>query len=124
MVTTELRMTRGDVGPRWRVTITRPIPGSTAREPLPLTGCTLTFTARTAYNAETVVFTKVIDEGIEVEDESGGIIVISLEAVDTESLSNRPTKLVFDLEVIDTLGGIETVAKGELWIEPEVTFGA
>jgi hypothetical protein len=90
-----------------------------------LAGVDLWFTAKeSVYDADVdAVIQKVIGSGITVVNESGGIVTISIDHADTVNLRARylGTPLVWDVQLKDAIGDIQTVANGTLTIEPDIT---
>lgn len=82
------------------------------------------FTIKNNYYEEEPLIQKVLGETITF-NEDNGYYYTTIEPEETNSLpytsDNNP--LVFDIEIIDN-GKVKTIAKGKLWIRPEVTFAS
>jgi hypothetical protein len=95
-----------------------------AGEPLDLTDCTITMTAKSAYTDSDAiaVFAKTDTNGITVAtDPTTGIIVVELESGDTSSLDSRIQRLVYDIQVQKSTGEVSTPVRGRLTVYPDVT---
>ena len=59
--------------------------------------------------------------GIEITDAAGGLAEVTIDAVDTADLSADRTVLVWDLQGLDGVGTVVTLAQGKLRILADVT---
>ena len=91
---------------------------------LDLTGAVLWFTgklnetdtdanAQFQHNSDTI-------GGIELTDADQGIATITMLAADTEELTGT-TLLFYDVQCVDALGGVQTLAKGQIQILVDIT---
>lgn len=92
--------------------------------PLDLTGAVIWMTGKVTetdtdanaqfqHNSDTI-------GGIALTDADSGIATITMEAADTEDLAGT-TPLFYDVQCVDALGGIQTLAKGILSVLVDVT---
>lgn len=79
---------------------------------VPLTNCSINWVLY-KQTSKQIVITKTTSDGITVEDESGGIIVILLEPEDTENLLGQFTQ---EGELTDGTGTISTIFIGSVKI--------
>lgn len=113
----KLTMTRGDT-PVWDGATVDPSTGN----PKSLIGCHLTFTAKMSYDDAAPVFQKTEVAGITIPTGAGGTFVLGpLLTTDTSGLDNSLTGLVWDLQLVDQIGAITTIASGTLVISPTTT---
>jgi hypothetical protein len=79
-----------------------------------LTGSEITFTAKRRKRDDSpVLISKTTAAGITIgEDEEDTSAIVTLDAADTEDLD--PGKLWWDIEIVDVLGKVHTVAEGHL----------
>lgn len=111
---TDLTMYRGDTG-RWPFAVAED--GSATN----LTGGSLVFTVKRAYTDSGYVIRRTIGDGITVTSASGGSIVVSLPPSATADLPPYPSQFVWDLQLTEADGDVWTVARGNLFVEPDVT---
>lgn len=92
-------------------------------DPIDLTDCTVTMTAKSAYTDSdaSAVFQKDLDDGITVLDEDNGVITVDLEPGDTSSLASKTHRLVYDIQVQTLAGRVSTPVRGRLTVQPDVT---
>jgi hypothetical protein len=84
-----------------------------------LTGSEITFTARGKRREDSpVLIVKTTDDGIVIGDPAT-TAVVTLDAEDTEDLT--PGSLWWDVEVVDALGKVHTVAEGRLRVRLDAT---
>jgi hypothetical protein len=118
-MTTALEMRRGDTM-RFEIEVTDD------DGPVDLTGRTLFFTARRRYSDEAAVIEKTSGAGIEHDDETVGLAVLTLAPADTEEMPAASTRLVCDLQLVDAAGAVTTLlpdGTGDmtLTVAPDVT---
>lgn len=89
--------------------------------PQDLTSVTLFFTAkaRRIDTDEDAIIAKDHDE-IDIVDATSGTFEVPLEAADTDGLE-APLLLVWDLQGIDSVGAVLTLADGRMLIQPDIT---
>ena len=92
-------------------------------DPIDLTSCTVTMTAKSAYTDTdaSATFAKTIGDGITVISAANGVITVDLEPGDTSSLLGRTTRLVYDIQVQTAAGRVSTPVTGRLTVKPDVT---
>lgn len=92
-------------------------------DPINLTDCTVTMTAKEAYTDSdaSATFAKDLDDGITVVSAVNGVITVDLEPTDTSSLDGRTTRLVYDIQVQTLEGRVSTPVSGRLVVKPDVT---
>lgn len=84
-----------------------------------LEGSEITFSAkRSTRDDAPVLISKSVGDGIAIGDPTTSAVV-TLDAVDTADLA--PGTLFWDIEVVDVLGKVHTVATGKLRIRRDVT---
>lgn len=116
MTRRNLEMYRGDTLP-FRVTVTN------VGEPVNLSGCTFTMTAKydisdTDVNA---VFSITSPAYIVITDAINGIISVTIPPSATSSLPPRTVRLYYDIQMIDG-ANIYTVTSGFLNVTPDVSI--
>ena len=98
---------------------------ATASGAADLDGVELWFTAKeNVYDKDDrAILQKTTSSGINVIDEAGGHVEIVIDHVDTMNLRARylGVPLVYDVQLKDALGSIQTVAAGTITIDPDVT---
>lgn len=112
---TDLRMYRGD-DRDFTVTLTED--GS----PMDLTGADVRFTAKEHLrdDDEDAVVVATVGDGIVVDDPTSGVLVVSVDAEDTDGLGTVTRFLRYDVQV--TRGGsTRTVVAGRLYIDADVS---
>jgi hypothetical protein len=78
-----------------------------------LTGSEITFTAKRRKRDDSpVLISKTTVDGITIGGDPDTSAIIALDAADTEDLD--PGKLWWDIEIVDVLGKVHTVAEGHL----------
>lgn len=113
-----IEIVRGD-DKVWILTVTRKDTGAV----VDITDCDIVFTVRDAPNG-TVLFQKTSDpaSGIVLTTPLSGEAEITVDATDTDSLTNEEHKYFFDVEITKTTGKVETVTKGKLTVYPDITY--
>jgi len=90
-----------------------------------LDGVSLWFTVKEdVYDPDShAVFQKTIGSGINVIDEPGGYVEIVIDRTDTVNLRARylGVPLVWDVQLKDAIGEVQTVDSGTLTIDPDIT---
>jgi len=114
-----LSMRRGDTA-SWTIAVSV---GGVATD---LTGGKLTFTAKLLVSdADPGVAQKTwiagVGSGLVVADPSSGLATLTLASVDTSSLPDVPTSLIWDLQWEPAAGGKFTAADGTLLVVPDIT---
>jgi len=112
---TTLEMFRGDSA-SWRFTVTD-ADGAAVN----LTNADLRFTAKSSASDADVdaIIAKTDGAGITVTDAAGGVLAVTLSPGDTSALT-VPQTLVWDLQVTDALGAVQTLAYGALRIIADI----
>ncbi len=94
-------------------------------EPVNLTNCTLTFTAKFAYTDAdaSAVFklTSTPATGITILSAVNGTANITIPATATSALTYNDINLVYDLRLVDASSIPFVVMRGNLFVEPNVT---
>lgn len=90
---------------------------------LPLTGGVIWFTGKASAedtDAEAVFQHYSPDHGIVLTDATNGIATITMAAIDTSGLDGDTT-LEYDVQLVDSLGGVQTLARGQLKVISDIT---
>ncbi len=92
-------------------------------DPIDLTDCTVTMTAKESYTDSdgAAIFQKTDGDGITVVSAVNGVITVDLEPGDTSSLTGRNVRLVYDIQVQTDAGRVSTPVRGRLTVQPDVT---
>ncbi len=87
-----------------------------------LTDAILFFTAKVNRHDtdDQAVITKELDAGIEIVDENAGTFEVTIDAADTDDL-DTPLLLLWDLQGIDSIDKVRTLASGRLLVQPDIT---
>jgi hypothetical protein len=90
--------------------------------PESITDALLTFTAKRRRRDpdDEAELVKMVGAGIEIVDGPGGLATISIDAIDTADLE-APLLLWWDLQGVDTDDKVNTLARGRLLIQPDIT---
>lgn len=113
-----LKMVRGDTY-SFRVTITQ------NGEAVDITGGSFTMTAKweiTDADANAVFQKTSPSGGIVLTTPASGVITVTLDPADTNSLPLHKVSLFYDIEFIDSSGDVYTVLYGTLSVVPDVTL--
>jgi hypothetical protein len=62
-----------------------------------------------------------VDDGIVLTDPTNGVAEITVDAADTETLSNLNYDYIYDIQITKPTGKIETLVKGSFKVISEVT---
>jgi len=88
------------------------------KEPVDITGCTLTITWR--LTPKSVVF---LTKTFTLTDPTNGKATFAIDAIDTSGLdAKREHQYVYDVQVTKTTGKNETVVYGIFTVKPDVTY--
>ena len=93
-------------------------------EPVDLTGCSLTMTAKysvTDLDASAVFTRSTSTSGITITDATGGIALVEIVTSNTTALPLHLVNLVYDIEMIDASAKRYTVLSGILSVYPDVS---
>jgi hypothetical protein len=108
-------MYRGDTR-RFTLTITRD------GVPENLTGAEIDLSFKETIDS-VEAFHKSIGSGVEVTNLLGGIAVVTILPIDTSAMVfSKRASLVFDVQLTTSAGDVETIARGTLIIEQDVTI--
>ena len=93
-------------------------------EPYQLTNVSLTMTAKWSREDSdaNAVFQKTLTSGITITSVADGTLQIDLSPSDTASLPPTEVVLKYDIQLVDGLK-VYTVARGDLYVSPDVTVG-
>lgn len=89
-----------------------------------LTGGVLTMTAKwdvVDLDANAVFVRSTGNGGIVVTDATGGLATVTIASANTTALPAHTVNLVYDIQLVNTLGNIYTVLNGILTVVPDVT---
>jgi hypothetical protein len=90
-----------------------------------LTGCKLWFTGKRnvvlADNLADFSLTSTPVSGIVIASVVGGLVRVTLPPTATRLLPDGPMIMLYDLQILDSLGRVTTLEIGELTVSPDIT---